>query len=117
MRAVYFGCWKQPGHGYYGPGMQSLDRDATPWRYGIDGKFTPLKTLQGEAALHWSDGWTILAVHDYTADHRPGSHSTFAFDALLTADEAMAAAHEHFPEVIARVGDIRCPGPSSGEGQ
>lgn len=110
--ALYFGCWKDVGHSYYAPGMSSANyktrsSELTPWGDGIDGRFTPKSTSkQGSALLTHDQGWTVLSIHDYTVDRRRNSHSTFAFVGTLDYDEAVAAATEHFSEVMRRLGSI-----------
>jgi len=123
--AYYFGCWKRAGHFFFLPHMRAapvFEWDQwfapTPWGSKVDGHLTPgkrdhggrLAALnrgdQGAAALHHKDGWTALAVHDFTVDSRGGSNSVFFFNDTLDFDEAVAAATGHFPEVVARIGPM-----------
>src|SRR4051794_31940408 len=120
--ALYFGTWQRTGHYLFAPGMVEppwRERRAmvTPW--GADGQLDrapkwnvrPGKTgayrgsdgQQGDAVLRHKDGWTWLAVADYTVDSRGNSHASFVFSEHLTFDEAVAAARQHFPQVVARV--------------
>lgn len=80
---------------------------------GIDGKLQPRiegkEAPQGVAALHKRlsrfDGatWTALSFWDRTGDKRPSSNSNFVARGDFTADEMIALAREHFPEVMARL--------------
>jgi len=73
----------------------------------LDGKLTPRRDRgQGAAALHYRGDWTALAIHDYTVDHRGGSHSTFVMPGALSFEAMLAAAHHHFPSVVDRIGGI-----------
>lgn len=47
--------------------------------------------------------WTVLALHDYTGDSRPGSHSTFALEGELAFEAAVHEARRWFPAVFARM--------------
>src|SRR3954464_1419685 len=98
MKAYYFGCWNSVGHYTHDPkGKHVYSKrgggfypDDQPWEK-IDGMLTPgqrndqgrlvydamSKEHQGEAALHHKDGWTALAIHDFTVDSRPNSNSVF----------------------------------------
>ena len=58
---------------------------------------------EGEPRFARQDGWTLLHLWDRSEDTRPGSHASFAFNADLTDIEALQAAREHFPKVIARI--------------
>lgn len=49
------------------------------------------------------DGWTLIACWDRSGDSRPGSSATFAFDTLLTPDEALAEARQRWPAVLERI--------------
>lgn len=74
-----------------------------PWGYSLDGGLLKHKSLkQGQAVTERRDGWTALSFWDYSVDSRPGSSSTFVFDALLGSEEALAAARENFPAVFER---------------
>lgn len=112
---LFFGCMRPIngyGHGHYlfGPDGRSLYGRGPlrqPWGDRIDGTLTPkTTTAQGAAALYHKDGWTALAIHDYTGDHRPGSNSVFFFPTDLTFHAALAAAEEHFPDLARRIGRI-----------
>lgn len=106
--ALFFGCWQRAGHYHWsteGRWAKSDERTLTPWGLSVDGKLTPKATrAQGDAALHYKDGWTAVAIHDYTVDKRPGSNSVFLFPAELDFDQALATATEHFPTIVARIG-------------
>lgn len=100
---VYCGCWQSKGHFVYLPGgKRSNDDGAGPWKYLDSQSLHP--NAHGRARLTHLDGWTALGIGDRSVDERGGSHSTFAFPALLDFDQAVEAATRHFPEVMARIG-------------
>lgn len=110
-KAVYFGCIGRVGHYFTLPNGTSpkydKPEDVVPWGYGVE-KLTPTADkTQGAAAIHHKDGWTALAVHDYTVDSRGNSKSVFCFNADLSADELLFSVVEFFPKIEARVGEIR----------
>jgi hypothetical protein len=110
---VYFGCWDRVGHGLHLPGGRRPDRDdpilglnnAGPFKR-LDGTLTPRETTkQSAAAIHHRDGWTALAMHDYTVDHRGASNSAFVMDSDLSFEHAYAHALQAFPGVMKRIYD------------
>lgn len=120
--AVYFGTWRVAGHYAFLPGMRrpewekyqtltpwggdGLDR-APKWGEGRETRYRGRYGKQGDATLRHKDGWTAIAVADYSVDNRPNSHATFVFKGDLTFDQAAALAREKFPAVADRVGEIR----------
>jgi hypothetical protein len=81
--------------------MSTVRGEQTPWGYGLDNH----AFADGIPWTRWrKDGWTAIGRRDNTVDSRPGSHSTFAFHADLTIDEAEAKARYLFPEIFARTG-------------
>lgn len=129
MRSFYFGCWECPGHrlwhrGSGGTPIQTYDRGESerrllgvsaimrdgpttgeiPWGYSLDGGLLKGRShAEGEAVVEQRDGWTALSFWDRSVDSRPGSCSTFVFDAPLAPEEALAAAREAFPPVFERL--------------
>lgn len=105
---VFYGCIGGVGH-YWWPYKErrSLYRPSSlPWER-VDGALTPTTTTkQGTARLHHKDGWTALAVHDYSVDRRPGSNSNFFIHADLDLDEMLFSIVEFWPEVAGRIGEI-----------
>lgn len=121
-QAIYFGTWQQAGHFGFLPGMKPIpfeDRsDLTPWGNSDQLDHAPKWNVgrsrysgdfgkQGDAVLRHKDGWTWLAVADYSVDHRGNSHASFVLLGTLAFDEAVEAARLYFPEVVDRVGEIR----------
>lgn len=125
MRAYYFGCWREPGHYLWLPGTGGYPHKAgraegellgsrshshdpkpgiIPWGYSLDGGLLTGSRYytEGVARVAQRDGWTALSFWDQSVDSRPGSSSTFVFDALLTPEEALAAAREAFPPIFER---------------
>lgn len=108
---VYFGCWREVGHYLWLPNMRRPDRDdpvlgwnaAGPFRR-LDGTLTPRDTAaQSAAAIHHRDGWTALAMNDYTVDSRGKSNSVFVMDSDLSFQHAYAHALQAFPDVVKRI--------------
>lgn len=109
ITSLYFGCFYSTGHGFHLPSGDSAtykSRPPTPWGYGVESLPPDTDRRQGAAALHHMEGWTALAVHDYTVDDRPGSKSVFCFDGDLDFAEALDEAMLHFPKILSRVGKV-----------
>lgn len=99
--AYYLGCWREPGHFFFEPGMRRARPNVTPWGGSLDSaEFAYTSTW----VMRKRDGWTAIGRRDNTVDSRPGSHSTFAFHADLTIEEAEAEAARLFPEIFERTG-------------
>jgi hypothetical protein len=108
-KAFYFGCLHGVGHGFYLPDGSSATYKKgppTPWGYDVESLPPKSSGQQGAAAVHHKDGWTALAVHDYTVDSRPGSKSVFCFAADLALDELLFSVGEFFDAIQQRVGEI-----------
>jgi hypothetical protein len=114
MIAVFFGCWDAHlGHFLWLPNGKQPDYRDDSGTFGynragpferIDGQLPPKSTTaQSAALLHHRDGWTALAMHDYSQDKRGNSNANFIFDADLDFDAALAAARERFPAITARI--------------
>lgn len=110
MKPMYFGCWTDVGHHLYDQNGQYVDRTTRDLliAMGIDGGFVP------KARQEHGFGWvtvigslTILAVHDFKVDKRPGSHSTFILPGKLTFGEACEAAKRFFPHVCERFTEMQ----------
>jgi hypothetical protein len=111
--AYFFGCWKDLGHHLWLPGMQSMLLSKTGWvnPRRIDGAYA-IRSQHGITRYFGQDdpvpsGWTVLTMHDFTVDTRPGSHATFAVRGLLSTEEALAILRERFPEVLQRLVQTR----------
>lgn len=116
---VYFGCWNSTGHGFHladgtDPGYErgrggadSIHRqEPSPWGpHCTVEKLAPHTMVQGTAALHHKDGWTALAIDDFTIDHRGNSKSVFCFPEILDFEQASAKARELFPHITQRLGE------------
>jgi hypothetical protein len=118
-RVFYFGCYGDPGHGFWEPGMHRAYRAEhwVPWGMKVDGGLAPRVTepgrepsrrdqecAQGVAALHHKDGWTALSFWDRTGDSRGNSSSTFLVERdSATFDEMLTMAGERFPQIIDRL--------------
>lgn len=113
MDLYYFGC----RHGESGHNLWHRDTRVPPSRWPawpwpqIDGKLTPIQTAQNTWALHWLEGWSALAMHDYTIDTRPGSNAVFLGPTPLAGrHDILAEAAEVYPDVVARLGLTPDPG-------
>lgn len=96
VRAYYFGCVNGPGHYMHKP---DLGHDwhflrANPWGINID---------DGFKGLRYMDGWTALAIRDYSVDSRPGSNSVFLAEGDYTAAQMAEIAKQQFPSIAKRV--------------
>lgn len=102
--AYYFGTFQDSGHYLWTKRLRKHDfpfrgESPVPWTR-LDGKlYDESRQVEGECHLHHKDGWTALSFANRTDDSRPGSNSTFFFNAVLGFDQAVAAAREHFPRV------------------
>lgn len=116
VEPVYFGCWGGTGHFFRGVGGKEVQyerarggqeavhrKEPTPWGYGVE-RLAPHTMVQGAAALHHKDGWTALAIDDFTVDSRGNSKSVFCFPEILDYDQASAKAVELFPQIAKRLG-------------
>lgn len=99
--AYYLGCWERPGHFFYAPGMRRVRETVTPWGGSLDSADFAYSSAW---LMKQKDGWTAIGRRDNTVDTRPGSHSTFAFNADLTVEEAEVEAARLFPEIFERTG-------------
>jgi hypothetical protein len=125
--ALYFGCVGQTGHHLWqsdGKGRPlrvggGIDRqllgpipgwedDAEtkriiPWGWKVDGGLLPKHFGEGEATLVHKAGWTALSFWDRTVDTRPGSCSTFLFNAEMEFHVALRAATKEFSTIFDRL--------------
>ena len=121
MKVYYFGCRNDSGHYLWDRQRRSVeywDRLAhasispVPWPR-LDGELCDGGYgVQGRARLHHKDGWTALAFADRSIDKRPGSNSAFFFEATFDFEQAVAAARQHFPEIVERFPFEIVPRPS-----
>lgn len=98
-RVYYFGCVGEAGHYMHTPepGLShSWDfMYSNPWGLSLD---------DGFKGLQYKDGWTALAMHDYTVDSRSGSNSVFIAEGNLSEAEMVKLAYEFFPTIAKRIG-------------
>jgi hypothetical protein len=109
---MFFGTYGSVGHNWWEPDREgrlrrprersSMD-SVGPWGQ-VDGKLTPRDTnRQSTAVLHHLDGWTALAMHDYTVDKRGGSNAVFVMDSDLSFGQALTYIAEAMPAVVRRI--------------
>ena len=114
VTTYFFGCLHGDGHFLYQAGARFRSRAREVERYGsgkhIDGTLAPTTAGGGELAqgvyrLHQLDnGYTALAWWDRThGDTRPGCNSVVLMEGDHTAEELIAALHQHWPTVIAHL--------------
>lgn len=121
MIAYFCGVWpgNSAGHHSYRPnGEQWREGEpVTPWgsvEFGyaiMDGHVANLmpghqgNPREPEGVRYWTQrgGWTLVSWWDRSADRRNASIAVFAFDAILTADQAEAEARSLFPGVFRRM--------------
>lgn len=117
VEAYYFGCWERSGHFWRGKNPYTTEHEilqkVPPALKHIDGRFCPgavpgdsyarrRPEVEGEAALHHVDGWTVLAWWDRSVDHRGACNSnivargTFDFTIMIEIGKAQ------YPRVITR---------------
>jgi hypothetical protein len=108
----YFGPYKQPGHYLFGIDGRKLynEQEAScPWKMeDIDGvlqqncmfKFVDWHREgpqnEGEALIHYRDGWTALSFWDRSVDHRSGCNSTFMVKNIYTFEQMVELSKAHF---------------------
>jgi len=93
----YFGCVGQAGHYMHDVNMRHDWKfmESNPWYPHLDGAFK---------GLQHKEGWTALAMHDFTVDSRPGSNSIFLAEGTFTREEMIVIAYNNFPTIAKRVG-------------
>lgn len=117
----YFGCQRESGHYWWDTEGSRSSRKAEERVGGkiankIDGGFCPgvssdpnkryartRPEVEGEAKLHYVDGWTILAFWDRSVDKRGACNSNFVIRGCCTFDEALQLAREQYPQVMNRL--------------
>jgi hypothetical protein len=93
IEAYYFGCQRQAGHHWWRPNRTGTAHDVAKIvgprvRDHIDGGFCPgaikgnawdrtRPEVEGEAALHHVDGWTVFSFWDRSVDERGACNSNF----------------------------------------
>jgi hypothetical protein len=123
LEFYYFGCWEQPGHYWRAPhyvSSHSIEERVGPNIHPrIDGGFCPgvvhprksqfdrrtRPEVEGEAALHYVDGWTILGYWDRSVDGRGGCNSNFVALGSHDFDTMLDIAQVKFSSVLDRIHD------------
>jgi hypothetical protein len=107
----YFGCYREPGHYVFVPGMSSAYGSKYEKLGNFDGKLPPRDSADGYiASISRLGGWglTALAFWDYTVDKRGGCNSVFFAPSLtISAEDLIAGAKLRFPQVWARLPEIK----------
>lgn len=128
MKALFFGCWNEPGHYLVGPGKQrsGLPNDeAWGLSCALDSMFAPKRKNggpvvwgrsdnardwdrynasecpQGQFLRHRYGKWSLLQWWDRCqGDKRGACNSTILLEGEHTTEELLAALAEHFPHVL-----------------
>lgn len=111
IERLYFGCWDwRLGHYLRTEQGTDIRFDYKTRRWDvigtaeIDGALTPREDRShGAAKLSHVGGWTILALHDYSRDTRPGSNAALLLRGTHNFDAVLADAREHFAEQVRRI--------------
>jgi hypothetical protein len=117
VEAFYFGCWKETGHYWRNQNPHTSCRQIEKlvpgmiFRY-IDGGFCPgairgktdrtRPEVEGQAALHHIEGWTVLAFWDRSVDSRHSSNSAFVVVGRHDYTTMLEVAKRQFPDVLRR---------------
>lgn len=111
--AFYYGVWdpKYAGHFLYSPegSRQGYTNRATPtfpfeiYELDSDMYIASWDKRQGVARLTHKPGWTVVGIHDYTGDKRPGSLSLFILEGVHDLDRAVELAKKRFPGIWKRM--------------
>jgi hypothetical protein len=117
IEAYYFGCQREAGHYWwrkYGGHAYDVEKIVGPNLHPrIDGGFCPGSVrgdpwkrtrpeIEGEAALHHVDGWTVLSFWDRSVDSRGASNSNFVARGARSYVIMRAIAEAQFPDVWKR---------------
>lgn len=119
VEAYYFGCWKDTGHYWHDRSGRSIlhrfdERFPESLRKGhIDGNFCPgapvelygrhsRPEVEGEASLHYIEGWTVLAWWDRSVDHRSASNSALVVKGTYDFTAILEIAKAQYPHVMKR---------------
>lgn len=111
----YFGAIDQPGHTLKGPNKERSAGRTSEFigllpgvqpmlmeERNLDGLFLPVNTSPQIYRESVIPPMRIIAWHDYSCDHRPGSHSTFIGYGYASGEEMLDAAVTLFPGVMGR---------------
>lgn len=118
VELYFFGCWEQPGHYWLNPRNRWANEDvimrrvpAVLHRGKIDAGFCPgyvgpykrdRQEVEGAAALHHIDGWTVLAWWDRSIDGRGGCNSALVALGLWNFAAMLEIGRAQVPRVIER---------------
>lgn len=109
-RIYFFGTNGRPGHYLYSRTGREYSYDALKAEMGLhslDGAFTNSHGAQGHGhCVHTPNGWTVLAVCDYSDDRRGGCNAAFMTPGLHTAEEMIDMATKYFPRKMERIGPM-----------
>ena len=115
-RVLYFGCRSSRpgdgGHFLYEPGWWSV-RSFKAFDYQmLDGMYAPggerlrrwksFEQVEGHAAWHVVNGWTVVSFWDRSGDARGNSNSAFVVEGEHSFEHVLELAREVWPEVFTR---------------
>ncbi len=106
VETYYFGCRTgEIGHYLHRRGMSHCREQHMKWAQHLDGVFPPATTgyeVEGEAAMHFVHGFTVIAFWDRSQDKRHASNSAFYIKGQHDFESAVRLAREAFPSVWER---------------
>lgn len=116
-KMYYFGPLNESGHFLFRENGQKvgswmMSDIGIPWKgEEIDGPLQPghpdpadrlqrrtRPMCEGEALIHYKDGWTALSIWDFSVDTRPGCSSTYISKGTFTFEQMVELAKAHFTE-------------------
>lgn len=101
LEFYYFGCKEGVGHYLHNQAGQRVHKG---FPFGnIDYIFCPVTNDENVSVLTQSQGWSILAMRDYSIDKRPGSNAAFIAKGELTTVQMFHFATEFFPQIVDRL--------------
>ena len=107
FNVLYFGCLRRLGHGLHdtsGRSMGLKEVFGTPWGTDIDGGMLAGKPYtEGIVYYEQRGGWSAIDFCDYSVDSRPGSHSMFLTNSLVSSQLLLEEARAQWPGVFARL--------------
>jgi hypothetical protein len=118
IEAYYFGCWEHSGHYWRSPNGYTDERKIEAripeaLRHGrVDSTFCPgyagpygrrsCPEVEGEAAIHLIEGWTVLAWWDRSVDSRPACNSALVVRGDHSFTTMLEVAKAQMPELLKR---------------
>lgn len=105
MKPLYFGCLGSDGHYVFDVnGVKDHKSEEADFLMKNDGRLAPKNDKShGKTAFYQFEKFSILAMHDYSIDSRPGSNSMFLIPGTNTKEETTRLIKIHFPKIWERI--------------